>query len=376
MKLYLAYQSAVDYWSYYDLASRAQIVKTWDTAFGSPTRELVSDAQLETPYIQLPLHVVVRGKDNKRNFSEIVCHSIGKTIPQRSFVSHSKHVAVSSPEACFVQMANKLPLTQLVQLGFELCGTYATDPLSGQLLKRLPRTNLQYLKNYVVKAKGIKGSAKAKQALLYIHENSASPMETKLTMLLTLPTSLGGYALPKPELNKVVEVDEGWRIKTYRCDLVWQLKRFKERTLNAERGTATYSDRFIAKNGGLVSSRKSASGELSCESGSGLSSRKSASGESQNAGLALEYDSHEFHAEKRKTILDSKRRISLERNNMRVLSVTKQQVYDEWAFDELAKVVAKYLGIRMRIGRKDFVQRRRCLRVELGLLDRPAEWRH
>lgn len=358
MKLYLAYQSAVDYWSYYDLASRAQIVKTWDTAFGSPTRELVSDAQLETPYIQLPLHVVVRGKDNKRNFSEIVCHSIGKTIPQRSFVSHSKHVAVSSPEACFVQMANKLPLTQLVQLGFELCGTYATDPLSGQLLKRLPRTNLQYLKNYVVKAKGIKGSAKAKQALLYIHENSASPMETKLTMLLTLPTSLGGYALPKPELNKVVEVDEGWRIKTYRCDLVWQLKRFKERTLNAERGTATYSDRFIAKNGGLVSSRKSASGE------------------SQNAGLALEYDSHEFHAEKRKTILDSKRRISLERNNMRVLSVTKQQVYDEWAFDELAKVVAKYLGIRMRIGRKDFVQRRRCLRVELGLSDRPAEWRH
>ncbi len=319
MKLYLAYQSAVDYWSYYDLASRAQIVKTWDTAFGSPTRELVSDAQLETPYIRLPLHVVVRGKDNKRNFSEIVCHSIGKTIPQRSFVSHSKHVAVSSPEACFVQMANKLPLTQLVQLGFELCGTYATDPLSGQLLKRLPRTNLQYLKNYVVKAKGIKGSAKAKQALLYIHENSASPMETKLTMLLTLPTSLGGYALPKPELNKVVEVDEGWRIKTYRCDLVWQLKRFKERTLNAERGTATYSDRFIAKNGGLVSSRKSASGELSCESGSGLSSRKSASGESQNAGFALEYDSHEFHAEKRKTILDSKRRISLERNNMRVL---------------------------------------------------------
>ncbi len=376
MKLYLAYQSAVDYWSYYDLASRAQIVKTWDTAFGSPTRELVSDAQLETPYIQLPLHVVVRGKDNKRNFSEIVCHSIGKTIPQRSFVSHSKHVAVSSPEACFVQMANKLPLTQLVQLGFELCGTYATDPLSGQLLKRLPRTNLQYLKNYVVKAKGIKGSAKAKQALLYIHENSASPMETKLTMLLTLPTSLGGYALPKPELNKVVEVDEGWRIKTYRCDLVWQLKRFKERTLNAERGTATYSDRFIAKNGGLVSSRKSASGELSCESGSGLLSRKSASGESQNAGLALEYDSHEFHAEKRKIILDSKRRISLERSNMRVLSVTKQQVYDELAFDELAKVVAKYLGIRMRISRKDFVQRRRCLRVELGLSDRPAEWRH
>ena len=49
MKLYLAYQSAVDYWSYYDLASRAQIVKTWDTAFGSPTRELVSDAQLERP---------------------------------------------------------------------------------------------------------------------------------------------------------------------------------------------------------------------------------------------------------------------------------------------------------------------------------------
>ena len=35
---------------------------------------------------------------------------------------------MSAPEFCFLQMAGCLSLVQLIQLGFELCGTYAVDP--------------------------------------------------------------------------------------------------------------------------------------------------------------------------------------------------------------------------------------------------------
>ena len=50
-----------------------------------------------------------------------------------------------------------------------------------------------------------------------------------------------------------------------------------------------------------------------------------------------------------------------------MLSITKQQVYNASAFNDLADVVAKYLGIRFKTERKDFGIRQRKLRRNLGL---------
>ena len=100
-------------------------------------------------------------------------------------------------------------------------------------------------------------------------------METKLTLLLCLPFKLGGYGLPYPELNYPLYDTQFKKPKKelYRCDLCWpKLK------------------------------------------------------------LAIEYDSHQFHATNNKLALDSRRRIAIEQYGLHVISVTKQQVYSDVAF--------------------------------------------
>ena len=54
----------------------------------------------------------------------------------------------------------------------------------------------------------------------YLVKGSASPMESLLSMLLCLPPSLGGFGLPRPELNYPIETNEGG-IAIRRCDLCW-----------------------------------------------------------------------------------------------------------------------------------------------------------
>ena len=46
--------------------------------------------------------------------------------------------------------------------------------------------------------------AKARQALRLALAPSRSPLETKASLLLTLPSRLGGYGLPRPEVNCVI----------------------------------------------------------------------------------------------------------------------------------------------------------------------------
>ena len=82
-------------------------------------------------------------------------------------------------------------------------------------------------------------------------------------------------------------------------------------------------------------------------------------------GFALEYDSSMYHDGRVNIDSDSKRRTRLEANAVRVLSVTKGQVYDYARFDELARVVAEKIGYRPRIKRQDWSALRGSLRKEL-----------
>ena len=49
-------------------------------------------------------------------------------LPTGSVLRLSEHVAIVSPELCFLQMASTLSLEKLILMGFELCGTYALLP--------------------------------------------------------------------------------------------------------------------------------------------------------------------------------------------------------------------------------------------------------
>ncbi|MCL2530248.1 MAG: hypothetical protein FWE41_08000 [Coriobacteriia bacterium] len=214
----------------------------------------------------------------------------------------SEGVYVASPELCFFQMANKLPFIKLIELGFELCGFYPI-PRNGYVkekgankkafdVRRL-RTSTKKLAAFLERMKGIAGQRQALRALNYILDRSASPMETKLTLLLTLPYRLGGFGLPKPKLNDGVnpskKVLRNASQSVFVCDLCWP-----------------------------------------------------------EADLIVEYDSEKFHEGARRITKDSKRRNALISTGKQVISITKDEIKIINQFEDLVELIAINLGARLR----------------------------
>lgn len=205
--------------------------------------------------------------------------------PSRSFYKIAQDLYVSTPEATFLQLGKELSLVQLITVGYELCGSYGLSAQSSSgFLRRDPRSNPQLIERYLEKCEGIHGVKAAKRASSYLVKGSASPMESLLSMLLCLPPSLGGFGLPRPELNYPIETNEG-SIAIRRCDLCWPDQQF-----------------------------------------------------------ALEYDSDAFHSDVSKLHLDSSRRSTLEKAGVHVVSVTKNQVFDRGKLLGLAAIARKSWG--------------------------------
>lgn len=148
-----------------------------------------------------PFHLLV-GPDARRvATAHMVCHQSRCKYPPGSFRKIRKGVYVVSPELLFLQMALQLSFPKLVELGFFLCGTYAYDGECGLIGDRMPLTKVSSLASYLTRCEGMRGNAKAKRALACVCEGSASPQETRLAMLFSLPKKKGGYGFPKPQMN-------------------------------------------------------------------------------------------------------------------------------------------------------------------------------
>ena len=288
-----------------------------------------------------PLHVLV-GSGNARKVNQNMhCHVYSGEFPDGSFVRMDSGLIVSSPELCFMQMADELSFIGLVALGYELCGSYRLGEVSAEgkehrdmtsaganalsdreaekpkmgFRRDFPLTSLDSLSSYTARAAGLKGRKNALRALRYIAERSASPMETILSMLLTLPYSLGGYGFPKPMLNYRIEASAGAgktagkvtdKSKHYYCDLYWPEKK-----------------------------------------------------------VDVEYDSDAFHTGSDRIAQDAIRRNALSSMGLTVISVSRKHVFETLKMRELAHVLSKLLGKRMQFSRKEFAYRHAKLREQL-----------
>ena len=224
---------------------------------------------------------------------------------QDSFFRIDDGLFVSSPEFCFLQMASLLPLAGLILLGYELCGTYSIPAAGDQNVPergfniRKPLTNTKRLGAFLDRMPGVKGHKKAVRALYYVLEGSASPMETKLSIFLTLPYKLGGFGFPRPELN--------WRVAPSKTD-----KRFSNKE-------SYVLDLFWPSHD-----------------------------------FAIEYDSTIFHTGQKQISDDLKKKNALAMMGITVVSVTKQQLYGIGEFRKTAGVIAKCLGKRLRCDKPGF----------------------
>ena len=149
------------------------------------------------------------------------------------------------------------------------------------------------------------GTVKARKALRFIAPGSASPMETCMVMLLCLPLRLGGYNLPKPQMNREVRPKRRGRLapgdRQCFCDLVWHAAR-----------------------------------------------------------VALEYDSSEFHGP-RQAADDARRRSVLLNRGFTVVSVTSGSARNLIELDRVAQILRTRLGVRLRSGQPSWRARQHVL---------------
>ena len=264
-----------------------------------------------------PMHFVVERPDDRSIAAGHISH-VMKGIPRGFFHRLAEGLYVSSPELLAVQLAQVLGVARLSLLMYELCGSYSIDRGDSRGFRERPAlTTISELASCFDKLAGVNGIKKARKALSYVCEGSASPMESKLTLMLCLPCSMGGYGIPLPVLNAKVDVSKAAQALTerkfFKCDLCWP-----------------------------------------------------------DARLVVEYDSDAEHTAERRISEDAKKRNALEAMGYLVITVTKRQVYDANELDRIALLISRRLK-RYRKSRQGMIQSRRyVLRQEL-LYGAPSE---
>lgn len=279
---------------------------------GAPSRAKVDSFLADYPDLATDVVDVIVRNGDQRNIAGIKNHTRSTPLPDRSFYQLDEGIYVASPELCLLQLASTLTEPQAVKLAMEMCGSYAIDVHDDEMgfAKRPPLTDAAKLSAYAARLHKPSGGSRALHHLRYIVDNSASPRETALCMLLCMPPRFGGYGIALPELNRRIELTPREQLAVgvhhFDCDLYWPESR-----------------------------------------------------------VAVEYDSAQFHAAYEKQERDAIRRNMLQYKGVHVITATRLQVSSEGQFDKLAIQVARKVGKRLRAPAKEHVEERANLRKTL-----------
>jgi len=360
MDVLITHESALEYWRVHGNTKIENEARKRRKSVPVGLPEPAETLRRIPPGLSQPVSLMTSKQNFKRRFENTRPRMYTGENPEWGFVKIEEAVFVSSPQLCFFQMATELPLVRLIQLGIEFCGTYSlpannehekalhdaqAEDLRNEHLRELNRffdqetirerkqellsgydkeaettpqgfydrsalTSVKELKNFAERMEGVKGRKKAFRALRYIAGGSASPRETILFMLLTLPYKLGGYGLPAPEFNKQIKLGKAAKQRAgkafFKCDLFWP----KE-------------------------------------------------------GIAVEYDSNKHHTGAERIADDAKKRQELDELGVYTIPVTNDQMKSEFEFEIVARHIAGKIGRRLRPKNPEFQKARSELR---GLL--------
>lgn len=269
--------------------------------------------------LELPIELLAGS--HKQRSKTIYVHRLQYPLPRRAILNLGGFKCVS-PEHVVVQMASRLDDLQLAVLLGELMGTYAIDPILGEMRQvKEPMTTPDALQAYLEDLGSFPGTSRVRRCLRMMPPGSGSPRETRLALRLSLPPALGGYHLPVAALNMVVNV------QGLRADLPLHTRR---------------PDILLAVLG----------------VGPGR--------EGRHRYVAIEYDGATHYGEERHA-RDVERQTELMVAGLKEYVVGRQQYADLEYMDGLASLIRKDLGMS-RIGlTRDVERRRRELRRQLYL---------
>ncbi len=216
MKLVLEMESSLEFWRRVYPLDRAPSSPTGlpDDKHACSKRDVLTFAPgwMTPEYLAQTdgrIHAFATGREHRRSSCQHVTHTWSSKIPEESFFCLSENVFVASPEFVFLNAARLLDITQLIALGDELCGLYGFDASSSRGFRNrtVPLTCRDKLSRYITRANGCPGSKRARTALRYVIDKSASPMETFDEMTMCLPYKMGGYHVFTPIMNHEVLLD-------------------------------------------------------------------------------------------------------------------------------------------------------------------------
>lgn len=153
------------------------------------------------------LDVIVGRAQARRSPAALNCHVWTGLVSDGLVSQLDAGVYLSGPELLFAQMARLLSKVSLLELAYELCGSYAIR-LDGKdcAFDIAPLTTPERLRWVVGACPGIKGVGRARWAASHVLAGSSSPMEAKLAILLSLPRSEGGWGCEPPLLNHSIHL--------------------------------------------------------------------------------------------------------------------------------------------------------------------------
>lgn len=235
----------------------------------------------------------------------------------------SEDLLLVPPEAALIALAPKSEPVEFIELASLLCARFYLDQYSeyGIMPREAPLATPESITAYMNAVPGLKGSVKTKKLLPFVTVNAESPMEVKVDMLTSLPKRYGGKGIPRPVLGHAVSVPEQYQRSlgsaTFRYDFFWP-----------------------ARN------------------------------------LEVEYDSDAVHGNAEKKPHDSRRRNIIQAQGVRCLTLTRDQVMHDLAFEEYIFELSSLLGVRFTKRTERDYELEQGLRAHLFNNDlRAAKWR-
>ncbi|MDO4503134.1 MAG: hypothetical protein Q4D06_08120 [Coriobacteriia bacterium] len=179
-----------------------------------PDISSTDSAFLERMYdIQPPYHTAAAGQSSRVGNKVYRSHVISSRIPNSLFFPASKSVYVGIPELCMLQLAQRLPLEELLMAYYEFCGGYRLN-FDGSFgyAERKPLTSRDRATRFARDAKGAPGAAAMTRALNYMAAGqAASPPESGIACFFSSPCRIGGAGFSGAELNYPIQTNQGIR---------------------------------------------------------------------------------------------------------------------------------------------------------------------
>ena len=144
-----------------------------------------------------PLHLLFADASLRKRGRGAASHVFAGKLPPGVLVQVGEHVLMCSPELAFVQMSEVVAPEREALAGCELCAAYGTRA-DGAIFSRTPLAASPDLQAFAASFAGERSKAYA--AALEVMDGAVRPDQAKAALALTLPTTRGGYSLPKPAL--------------------------------------------------------------------------------------------------------------------------------------------------------------------------------